>query len=218
MILGTRFITLTSATVAGLTSYAGAAIVDIDALSPHSPSDISATSNGKSKSEGGGYLVLKGSSATNGATKFLKPKRNIIGERKTKEHTRKLQAPPQSLDIVVGNSGGGGAINQLLVNNGVGGYDEADVEDLPGDLPGGITTSIVVADVNKDGFDDIILGNSPQANQLLINNGDNTFTDSILPGGDLSTTSIAIADVNNDTFVDIIVGNRDQANQLLIND
>ena len=137
MILCTRFITLTSATVAGLTSYGAAAIVD---TSPHSPSDISATSNGKSKRSE--YLVLKGSSATNGATKFLKPKRNIIGERKTKEHTRKLQAPPQSLDIVVGNLG---QANQLLVNNGVGGYDEADVEGLPG----GTTTSIVGGPVAK---------------------------------------------------------------------
>ena len=100
----------------------------------------------------------KGSSATNGATKFLKPKRNIRGERKTKEHTRKLQAPPQLLDIVVGNTGRkNGAINQLL--NGAGGYDEADVEDLPG----GTTTSVVVADVNKDGFEDIIIGNYVQA-------------------------------------------------------
>ena len=54
-------------------------------------------------------MVLKGSSATatNGATKFLKPKRN----REAKEYTRKLQAP-QLFEIVVGNFGDS---NQLLV-------------------------------------------------------------------------------------------------------
>jgi len=206
MILCTRFITLTSATVAGLTSYAGAAIVDIDASSPHSPSDISATSNGKSKR--GEFLVLKGtSSATNGVTKFLKSKRKIRGERKTKEHTRKLQAPPQLLDIVVGNAG---QANQLLHNNG-------DNTFTASNLPGGNlgTNSIVVVDVDNDGFDDIIVGNSGD-NQLLLNNGNNTFTDSILPGGTSPTTSIVAADVNKDGFHDIIVGNFGD-NQLLIN-
>ena len=68
MILSTRFIALTGATLTGLTSYAAAAIVDMDTSSPHPPSDISATSNGKSqRSE---FLaVLKGSTATKeGAT------------------------------------------------------------------------------------------------------------------------------------------------------
>ena len=58
-------------------------------------------------------MVLKGSTATKeGATKFLKPKRNVRGERKTKEHDRKLQAP-QLFDIVVGNNKNA---NQLLIN------------------------------------------------------------------------------------------------------
>jgi len=84
--LPSHFIALTIATVAGLTSYAAAAIVDVDTSSPHPPSDISATSNGKSK-RSEFLAVLKGSAATKGVTTFLKPKRN----RKTKEYTRKLQ-------------------------------------------------------------------------------------------------------------------------------
>ena len=214
MILCTRFITLTIATVAGLTSYAAAAIVD---TSPHPPSasdHFATTSNGKSKRSE--LLVLKGFSATNGVTKFLKPKRNMIrGERKTKEHDRKLQASPQLFDIVLGNFDKSGAINQLLVNNGAGGYDEADVEDLPGG--DSRTSSIVVTDVDNDGFDDIILGNDNEANQLLINNGNNTFTVSNLPGGTLETSSIATADVNKDGDLDIILGNGFNVNQLLIN-
>ena len=112
MILSTRFIALTGATVTGLTSCAAAAIVDVDTSSPHprpSSDHFATTSNGK-RSE---VLVLKGSTATKeGATKFLKPKRNVRGERKTKEHDRKLQAP-QLFDIVVGNNKNA---NQLLIN------------------------------------------------------------------------------------------------------
>ena len=164
-------------------------------------------------------MVLKGFSAANGVTKFLKPKRNIRGEQKTKEHDRKLQAPPQLFDIIVGNSAKSGAINELFVNNGVGGYDEADVKNLPG---GSFRTqSIAIADVNNDGFDDVIVGNSArpgQANQVLINNGNNTFTVLDLPGGDLFTTSIATADVDNDGDIDVIFGNGGRtANQLLLN-
>ena len=121
--LPSRAIVPTIAILVGLTSYAAADIVD---TSPHPPSsDHFAISNGK-KSKRSEFLVLKGFSAANGVTKFLKPKRNIRGEQKTKEHDRKLQAPPQLFDIIVGNSGRkNGAINQLL--NGAGGYDEADV-------------------------------------------------------------------------------------------
>ena len=89
---------------------------------------------------------------------------------------------------------GSGDGNSNGVNNGVGGYDEADVEDLPG---GSLRTqSIAIADVNNDGFDDIIFGNSnqagPQVNQLLLNNGAGTFTNETLPGGALDTASIAV--------------------------
>ena len=211
--LPSRFIVPTIVIVAGLTSYAAASIVDIDASSPPSPSDHYATSNGKSKRTSE-FLVLKGFSAANGVTKFLKPKRNIRGERKTKEYTRKLQA--SKFNIVVGNTNKFGAINQLLVNNGAGGYDEADVEDLPGGTLD--TRSIATADVDNDGFDDIIIGNGfGEANQLLINNGNNTFTVSDLPGGTFSTESIATADVDDDGDVDLIFGNAFQVNQVLIN-
>jgi len=202
--LPSRAIVPTIAILVGLTSYAAADIVD---TSPHPPSsDHFAISNGK-RSE---LLALKGTE-----TKFLKPRsrRNIRGVWKTKIHDRKLQAPPQLLDIIVGNIAKSGAINQLLLNNGNGTFSESD-------LPGGAlsTKSIATADVNNDGFDDIIFGNQFSVNQLLLNNGNNTFTASDLPGGGVSTgSSIATADVNNDEFDDIIVAKFNQANQLLIN-
>ena len=90
------------------------------------------------------------------------------------------------------------------------------------DLPGGAfqTESFATADVNGDGWIDIIIGNRlDEPNQLLINNGDGTFGDAIhLPGGvAMYTTSISLADVNGDNSIDIIVGNNGQTNQILIN-
>ncbi len=83
------------------------------------------------------------------------------------------------------------------------------------------TMSITTGDVNGDGMVDIILGNSGyyggENNQLLVNNGDGTFTTAVdLRDGAMGTSSIAAADVNGDGMVDIIVGNYQQNNQLLI--
>lgn len=108
--------------------------------------------------------------------------------------------------------------NQLLVNNGDGSFT---VQTLAGG--GRSTHSIAVADFNKDGFEDVVVGNNgPNTNsQLLINNGDGTFTASNLQNGDPSTTSIATGDFNNDGWMDIIIGNDAEvnvyANQILIN-
>ena len=62
------------------------------------------------------------------------------------------------------------------------------------------TQSIIAVDVDNDGFDDIIVGNSGRVNQVRINNGNGTFTASIdprfslmnLPGGTFQTQSIAV--------------------------
>jgi len=114
------------------------------------------------------------------------------------------------MDIIFGNSNHD---NQLLLNDGEGGFSEAV------DLPGGIleTYSIAVADINNDGLVDIIIGSITQKNQLLLNDGDGIYSKAVdLPGGYTYTKSIAVADVNNDGMVDIIIGNYNQTNQLLI--
>jgi hypothetical protein len=126
------------------------------------------------------------------------------------------------VDLIIGHSFG---VNQLLLNTG-----DATTPSFqtPINLPGGemYTSVIIAADVNNDGFLDLIIGNRNQANQLLLNTGDATGDETTtpfqtpinLPGGEMSTLAIVAADVNNDGFVDLIIGGSwNQANQLILN-
>jgi hypothetical protein len=130
------------------------------------------------------------------------------------------------VDLIFGN--GEGQANQLLLNTGDATGDGTTTPfQTPINLPGGEmkTNDIVAADVNNDGFIDLIIGNWNQANQLLLNTGNATgdgtttpFQTPInLPGGEMETRAIVAADVNNDGFIDLIIGNYNKANQLLLN-
>lgn len=80
------------------------------------------------------------------------------------------------------------------------------------------TASIAIADVNNDGFPDIILANRNEKNQILINDGSGKFDTAVdLPGGTYDTRSIVVADLNNDGWDDIVVGNYRASNQILLN-
>ena len=92
----------------------------------------------------------------------------------------------------------------MLLNEGNGAFQKEV------DLVGGESTTnvISVADVNKDGWVDIIIGNDEgEYNQLLLNNGgDGNFELlEMSQSKDLSTTSISVADVNNDNEIERIV-------------
>ena len=78
---------------------------------------------------------------------------------------------------------------------------------------------VAAGDFNNDGTTDIVIGNYGQLNELLLNNGDETFTLSTLPGEQESDTdSVDIADINDDGFLDIIFHNvRSEKNEILWN-
>ena len=95
------------------------------------------------------------------------------------------------------------------------GFDTESVSILPGGALN--TTSIVLGDMNGDGHINIVICNLYKPNQILINNGDRTFTESTLPGGELPTYSIVIGDINGDGHIDIVIGNVYQANRMLFN-
>ena len=71
------------------------------------------------------------------------------------------------------------------------------------------TWAVVTADFDGDSFEDIVFGNCGLSNQLILNNGDETWGKVIDLPGDTSTctSSIAAADLDGDGLVDMVIGN-----------
>ncbi len=119
-------------------------------------------------------------------------------------------------DILVGNYLGEDSTNQLFLNDGQGNFTDEDAIDLP--TSG--ARSIVVDDINGDGFPDIVFGSFETRNMVMFGLAEpGKFHDPVeIPGGDTSTFVIAVGDVNGDGFKDIIVGNSrdDESNQLIL--
>jgi hypothetical protein len=121
------------------------------------------------------------------------------------------------LDLVTGNDG---QANRLYLNNGTadpfGGVTGADISSDAHD-----TTSIALADMDRDGDLDVLAGNwHNQINRLYLNNG-TASPFSGVAGVDISsyggdTYSISPADVDGDGDMDLVAGNRYQANRLYL--
>ena len=98
-----------------------------------------------------------------------------------------------------------------------------------GSFPGAFTTSklpvayesygVAVADVDGDGFPDVVLANSGEHNQIFINPGDGVF-DSVEPtklGSEIvadDSRAVAIGDVDKDSKMDVVIGNVGTENKL----
>ncbi len=80
------------------------------------------------------------------------------------------------------------------------------------------TRSIVVGDLNDDGYLDIVTANYGDANLLYFGKGDGTFTPGVPLGSDTrNTEDIALGDLNGDGHPDIVEGNSNESNYFYTN-
>ena len=92
-----------------------------------------------------------------------------------------------------------------------------------GSLPSlqGTSPKARAVDINNDGYLDIVIAVAFSRNRILINNGDESFSDEStrrLPAQDYDSQDVTIADLNSDGNLDLFfVGNQNQTNELYIN-
>jgi tetratricopeptide (TPR) repeat protein len=91
-----------------------------------------------------------------------------------------------------------------------------DVTNLSGATDRRYTIGCTAGDWNQDGFPDLVTANIGP-NQLLINNGDGTFTARVLPGSEnleRMPASVAIGDLNGDNLPDLVEVNYIQDSEI----
>ena len=76
------------------------------------------------------------------------------------------------LDLVLGN---GGQQNRLYLNDGTGTFADATATRMPPDSD--FSKAVALGDVDGDGDNDLVFGNSGQQNRLYLNDGTGRFTD-----------------------------------------
>ncbi|MBU1701665.1 MAG: VCBS repeat-containing protein [Candidatus Eisenbacteria bacterium] len=117
------------------------------------------------------------------------------------------------LDLFLANHG---TVDGLYLQDGAE-FEEIIHSILGYDFPALPTTCAAFGDYDNDGDPDLYLGVSGQANMLLRNNGDLTFTDvtSGLLGDTGETRAVVWGDFNNDQHLDLFFCNYDGGSKLL---
>ena len=120
------------------------------------------------------------------------------------------------LDLIVGNSGETNLTYENLGGVGAAWLGFGAANEISVDAKN--TTALVLADIDDDGHDDLVVANLLEANRLYLGDGTGGFG----AGSDIGdendpTSSIAVSDLNGDGLLDIVVGNRGLQNRVYIN-
>jgi hypothetical protein len=108
-------------------------------------------------------------------------------------------------DIVLGKGRHWPLYSRVLLNDGKGGFTASNLGTTPNR-----TYSAALADINRDGYLDIIVSNdAPDRKLLYLNDGRGHFTEAGTFGSPNWTTRyVTLADLNGDGYPDIVVANR----------
>ena len=117
------------------------------------------------------------------------------------------------LDAVIANDT---SSNQLLINDGTGSFSLSSIAAAVSQTSI-VTSDVIIADLNADGYLDVVFANSSGQNELLINNGSGSFFASVLAGGTYNSTAVVSGDLDGDGDLDLIIANNGTANQVLFN-
>ncbi|MEZ5464677.1 MAG: FG-GAP-like repeat-containing protein [Lysobacteraceae bacterium] len=119
------------------------------------------------------------------------------------------------IDLLAANTTGLG--NLIYLNSGNGSFSATGMP-FSSDTNFG-TGSFVLADLDRDGDLDLVVGNSGETNKRYFNGGRGAFRPATTFDSDADTTSsLAFGDVDGDGDVDVITGNLGQTNKLYLND
>ncbi len=119
------------------------------------------------------------------------------------------------LDIVAGNYND---YNRLYLNNGSGGFTTSSGDRIGSDRDN--TQGFALADVDNDGWLDVIAGNEGERNRLYLNNGHGgyaTTAGTTIGSESDDTMAIAVVDANGDGWWDIYAGNEGDPNRIYYN-
>ncbi|MEZ6185020.1 MAG: VCBS repeat-containing protein [Planctomycetota bacterium] len=130
------------------------------------------------------------------------------------------------LDIYLANFG---IEDRVYLNDGAGTFVDATAVVLPAGVTTGGATSVAAADVNGDGFVDLVVGNeglsvggnppAGEANLLLLNDGAGHLLDgsTLLPADAEPTFDVRFQDVDGDNYPDLFVANLRAQQRLYLN-
>ena len=97
-----------------------------------------------------------------------------------------------------------------------------DPERIAGSILPPLTLALAVADIDRDGDNDVVTGNFGQPNRLFLNDGEGQFgagqgVEIGIGNEVLGTTAIALGDVNGDGWIDVIEGNLGSRTRVFLN-